>query len=357
MMKKEKKVILGIETSCDETAAAVVQKISLDRKTTGFQILSNVIISQVRTHKKYGGIVPEVAARKHIKNILPVIDMAIQQAQRKPADLDGIAVTYGPGLITSLLVGVEVARTLSYVWKKPLIGVDHIRAHIFAVLLPHAEEAFSSVNIPFPAVALVVSGGHTELFVIRRKWKVAKIGQTLDDASGEAFDKVAKMLNLGFPGGPVVSQMAEKGDPEKYPFPRPMMYSGNFLFSFSGLKTAVLYTIQKLTAKRTLSQQMKRDICAGFQQAVVDVLTRKTLQAAKCYGARSIILGGGVAANRLLRSTLAKGAADQGVEFFVPDLRLCTDNGAMIAAAGFFEKSVLPIRLTADPQLSREGER
>jgi len=266
-------IILGIETSCDETAAAIVQN-----KSERFEILSSVVSSQVDIHAKTGGIVPEVAAREHIKNILPIIDQALKKASMDYHKIDAIAVTAGPGLITSLLVGAETAKVLSYTWNKPLTAINHLAAHIYANFI----SASWRTKIQFPLLALVVSGGHTELVLMKKHLDYQVIGQTRDDAAGEAFDKVAKLLNLGYPGGPIISKLAKDGDRKAVDLPRPMIKENNFDFSFAGLKTAALYKIQSgkynLKDKKTIA-----DFCASFEQAAIDVLVEKTIKAAKKY--------------------------------------------------------------------------
>jgi len=350
-MKKNKKkmIILGIETSCDETSAAVVRIANYGLRITDCEILSNIVFSQIAIHKKYGGIVPEVAARNHVKNIIPVIDLAFKKARVTPKDIDRIAVTYGPGLITSLMVGVEAARNLAYAWKKQIIAVDHIKGHIYAAWL--ASQEFPISNFQFPILVLVVSGGHTELLLMKNVKSFKKVGQTLDDAAGEAFDKVAKMLELGFPGGPAISKLAEKGNPQAFDFPRPMIHSKDFNFSFSGLKTAVLY---KNKESRIKNKEYINNIAASFQQAVVDVLAHKTIKAAEKYKVKTLILGGGVAANKLLRETMRQETKRLGIPFIVPEIKLCTDNAAPIAVAGFFGKEILWKKLRVDPQLEIE---
>lgn len=313
-------IILGIETSCDETSAAVA-KITRGR----IDIASNVISSQIDIHKQYGGVVPEVAARHHVQNIGWVIDKALQDAKIAPKNIDLIALTSGPGLITSLMVGAEAARTLSMAWKIPALQVNHMYSHLSANFLNN--------KIEFPALCLVVSGGHTELVLLKDYWHFKKIGQTVDDAAGEAFDKVAKLLNLGYPGGPIVSQRALSGDAGKFDLPRPMLTAPNFNFSFSGLKTAVLYQSQKIDAK---NEQNINDLCAGFQQAVIDVLVGKTIKAAKKHNAKTIMMAGGVAANKALREALKTKAEELGVKFFVPEFKLCTDNAAMVTVAAYY---------------------
>ena len=340
MNKKDNLIILGIETSCDETAAALVES-----RRGRFNILSSVVSSQINIHKKYGGVVPEIAARNHIKNILPVIDQALFEAKIKPGQIDKIAVTSGPGLITSLLIGVETAKTLSYSWQKPVLAINHLKAHLYANWLENKP-------IKFPAVALIVSGGHTELILMKRKRDsriaLAKIGQTVDDAAGEGFDKVAQLLKIGYPGGPVISRLAEKGNPKSFAFPRPMIESDNFNFSFSGLKTAVLYETKKL---KTINHKLKNDICASFQQAVVDVLVAKTIKAALDHKVKTVMLSGGVAANKLLRKTLNLQATSYKLDFLTPDFRFCTDNAAMIAMAGYFAKPTPWQKIKVDPNL------
>lgn len=312
-------IILAIETSCDETSAAVL------RASGGsFELLSNIVSSQINIHKRYGGVVPEVAARHHVNNINPVIIEALESAKVKPEKIDYLAVVSGPGLITSLIVGVEAAKALSVAWRKPLINVNHMYGHI-------AGNFLNRIN--FPAVCLVVSGGHTELVLLRNYWQIKKIGQTVDDAAGEAFDKVAKLLGLGYPGGPIVSKMALDGDAEKFKLPRPMLDSHDFNFSFSGLKTAVLYKTQKI---KKINRNDICDMCASFEQATVDVLVGKTMKAAEKYRAKTVLMAGGVAANKNLRESLKSSVELAGLKFSVPEFKLCTDNAAMVAVAGYY---------------------
>lgn len=320
--------ILGIETSCDETSVAL-----LEVKGGVSRVVKQLTASQVLTHKKYGGVVPEVAARMHIEALPPLL----RKLKLSKKDVDGIAVTRGPGLITSLRVGVDFARGLAYGWGAPLVGVNHIEGHIAANFIgvrSNSNLKPQTSNV-FPAVVLVVSGGHTELILMKGFGQYERLGATLDDAAGEAFDKVAKMLELGYPGGPAVAKRAESGDPEKYALPRPMLSKPNFDFSFSGLKTAVLYTIQR---KKRWSAGEIDDLCASFQRAAVDVLIAKTIRAARRTGARSVFLAGGVAANRLLRESLCEAVKPQtsNLQCVLPDLSYCTDNAAMIAMAGYF---------------------
>lgn len=397
--------ILGIETSCDETSVAVLgfDEIKSKNQTrdsgsvskmTPPKILSNVVSSQINVHKKYGGVVPEVAARKHVEHILPVLNQSLEQAgiNNPEKEIDYIAVTSGPGLITSLFVGVEVAKTLSFAWQKPLVCIDHVRGHIYTNFLDwknfkcHPEHGSGSsrvvldpyTQIPclpvgrrigvrndglkiFPVIALVVSGGHTELVLMKDCWNWKKIGQTLDDAAGESFDKTAKILDeiipgkVGYPGGPFISQLAKKGDKERFKLPRPMMNSNDFNFSFSGLKTAVLYLVRD--NKEAFKYGDAIDICASFQQAVIDVLVSKTLKAAQKYKVKTIMLAGGVAANWELRNQMENTIKEKlsGVNFSMPEIKLCGDNGAATAIAGYYKilkKQFTPYnKVKVDPNL------
>lgn len=316
-------LMLGIETSCDETAAAVLER--------GRMIRSNVITSQVAVHAPYGGIVPELASRKQLEAIGPVVQEAMAQARITLKDLDAVAVTAGPGLIGSLLVGVSVAKALAYTKKIPLVAVNHLEGHIYGALLEHPA-------LEPPYVALVVSGGHTHLYFVEAPLRYRLLGRTRDDAAGEAFDKVAKLLDLGYPGGPIIEKVAEDGDAKAIPFPRALLSDGSLDFSFSGLKTAVRNYVKSLGVKGRKVRDhpaLLADICASFQQAAVEVLVRNTLRAARQTAARRIILAGGVACNRLLRRLLKEEAATEGFEVFYPSPILCTDNAAMIGAAGW----------------------
>ncbi|MBU1177151.1 MAG: tRNA (adenosine(37)-N6)-threonylcarbamoyltransferase complex transferase subunit TsaD [Patescibacteria group bacterium] len=325
-------IILGIETSCDDTSISLVKK-----NAKGFKILSNVVSSQIKIHATYGGVVPNLAAREHLKNIEPCLKQAMKEAKNPKIDL--IAVTHGPGLIPSLLVGVNFAKALAYNCKKPIIGINHIEGHIYANWLDNSK-------IEFPVLALVVSGGHTQLVLMEKHNKYKLLGETRDDAVGEAFDKVAKLLGLGYPGGPIISQRAEKGNPKKFNLPRPMMNRQNFDFSFSGLKTAVLYEVRKTwgqsPVKLGLSPDYINDMAASFQQAAIDVLINKTIKAAKKYKVKNVILSGGVAANQELRNQLQKAVKKElsHVSFKMPEIKLCTDNAAMIAAVAFYKQSL-----------------
>ncbi|MCA9392514.1 tRNA (adenosine(37)-N6)-threonylcarbamoyltransferase complex transferase subunit TsaD, partial [candidate division WWE3 bacterium] len=281
--------ILGIESSCDETAAAIVED--------GVKIISHAVATSLDIQSQYGGVVPEVAARKQVEFIIPVLKETFAKAEMTKDDIDAIAVTVGPGLMGSLLVGVETAKVLSCLWKKPLIPVNHLVGHIYSGWLDDSAE-----NKPaFPLIALIASGGHTDLVLMKGHGQLEKIGQTCDDAVGEAFDKVAKMLDLGYPGGPIVERMAVGGDPEAFDFPRPMISSSDLDFSYSGLKTAVLYKVRDLKADGKLDEQAITDICASFQEAAFDVLVTKTMHAAQQHNVKSILVTGGVAASRSLK--------------------------------------------------------
>jgi N6-L-threonylcarbamoyladenine synthase len=350
-------LILGIESSCDETAAALVEI-----QNGVFEVKSNVVSSQVKIHAKYGGVIPEVAARKHLEMMIPAIKKALGRVSSDK--IGAIAVTAGPGLITSLLVGVETARGLAFAWKKPLIAVNHLDGHICANLLsqvgkseirnPKSEtnSKFKILNSKFPALALIVSGGHTELVLMKGFGKYQIVGETLDDAVGECFDKAAKIIGLGYPGGPAVAREAEKFEARnqksktnskfqipnsKFSLPRPMLNSPDFNFSFSGLKTAVLYLVKSLTEAER--KKLTPAICAEFQNAAVEVLVKKTVAAAKKHNVKNVFLAGGVAANRHLRESLKWAVHDNliGVGYFVPEFKFTGDNAAMIAAAGYFK--------------------
>lgn len=321
-------IILGIESSCDETAAAIVE---INQKTGKSKTLSNIISSQIAIHQKYGGVIPEVAAREHVFNVLPVIHEALETANISPKKIDAIAVTKGPGLVTSLITGTETARTLAYAWDKPLIGVNHIAGHIYSDFLEVEQK------IEFPLVVLTVSGGHTNLVLMKSHNNFKIIGETRDDAAGEAYDKGAKMLELGYPGGPIVSkyakEFADSSQKNTITLPRPMI--GNGLdFSFSGLKTALLYQIQKDKSwKNRISEY-----CFAYQEAIIDILSRKAITAAKKYQAKTIMLSGGVSANTELRSYLAEKVTKElpGMSLVIPKLSYTTDNAAMIALAGYY---------------------
>lgn len=309
--------IFGLETSCDETAAAV-----LGGKG---EVLSNVLYSQHAVHQRYGGVVPELAARRHIETVEGVVAEALEQAHLQWADLDAIAVTRGPGLAGALLVGVSLGKALAYALSIPLIGVNHLEGHL-------ASAWIENPDFPLPCVALVVSGGHTHLYVISKAGIPELIGRTLDDAAGEAFDKAAKMLGLEYPGGPAIDWMARSGDAGAVPFPRPYLRRGNLNFSFSGLKTALLYYLRGWD--RSGRPTPLSDVAASFQEAIVEVLVEKAFTAVRRYRMSALAVVGGVAANSRLRSLLALRAKVLGVRLAVPRLALCTDNAVMIAAAG-----------------------
>ncbi|MFC1712331.1 tRNA (adenosine(37)-N6)-threonylcarbamoyltransferase complex transferase subunit TsaD [Candidatus Poribacteria bacterium] len=314
-------LVLGIETSCDETAAAVV--------ADGKRILSNIVASQVDTHSRFGGVVPELASRKHIQNVVPVISEALSHADITLDEVDGIAVTQGPGLVGSLLIGISVAKALAYTREKPIVGVSHLEGHIYSNLLEHED-------LEPPFISLVVSGGHTDLVRVGKgKRQYERLGQTMDDAAGEAFDKVAKLLELGYPGGPVIDRLSKEGNAKAIPFPRPVLREHFLNFSFSGLKTAVLNYV---TSERKAGHEINAaDVAASFQAAVVDVLTEKTLRAAEMKNINVITLAGGVAANSALRKQLTQRCQELGHKLYYPSaVIMCTDNAAMIAGAAHY---------------------
>ncbi|WP_031406017.1 tRNA (adenosine(37)-N6)-threonylcarbamoyltransferase complex transferase subunit TsaD [Geobacillus vulcani] len=328
--------VLGIETSCDETAAAVVKN--------GREILSNVVASQMESHRRFGGVVPEVASRHHVEQITLVIEEAMERAGVSFADLDAVAVTAGPGLVGALLVGVNAAKALAFAHGLPLIGVHHIAGHIYANQLV--------ADMKFPLLALVVSGGHTELVYMEKHGDFAVIGETRDDAAGEAYDKVARALGLPYPGGPHIDRLAHEGEPVM-DLPRAWLEEGSYDFSFSGLKSAVLNALHN--AKQRGEEIDPRQMAASFQASVVDVLVTKTIQAAKEYRVRQVLLAGGVAANRGLRNALQDRMKElPDVELLIPPLSLCTDNAAMIAAAGtvlYQQGKRADLTLNANPSL------
>ena len=345
-MPSTKKLILAIETSCDETAAAVLEMTGDYAKT-----LPSVVKSQIKLHAKMGGVVPEVAARAHVKNILPVTKKALADAQIKLTAVDYIAVTQGPGLMPSLIVGVEFAKALSLATGKPIIPVNHMLGHLYSPFQKIQDIRYKILDAIFPMVSLIVSGGHTMLVLMKNLKDYKVLGQTVDDAAGEAFDKVAKLLKLPYPGGPEVSKLAMQGHPD-FELPRPMINAKNYNFSFSGLKTAVLYRM------RDFPKTKPADICKAFQDAAVDVLVTKTLRAAKEFKALSISLSGGVAANQALRQELIVNCELLKVKFFVPAQNLCTDNAEMIGLAaafmlhnGFKPKSYKTIKADSNLQL------
>jgi len=314
-------LVLAIETSCDDTGAAVV--------LNGRKILSNVVSSQVSIHQKYGGVVPELASRRHIESIVPIVTEALETAKVTLRDIDGIAVTQGPGLVGSLLIGLSFAKSLSFVAGLPFVGINHIEAHLSAIFLEEAHPKF-------PFVGLVVSGGHTSLFRVDGFGRYKRLGQTRDDAAGEAFDKVAKLLGLGYPGGPIIDELSQRGNPRAIRFPRPSLGKNSFDFSFSGLKTAVVnYVKSNPEPAEGYSEDLIRDIVSSFQEAVVEVLVKKTLQAAQHEGLRRVVLSGGVAANRHLRERIKEEASLQKVKVYIPSPSFCTDNAAMVGVVGY----------------------
>lgn len=318
--------LLGIETSCDETAAAVVDD--------GTRVRSNVVASQIEFHRKYGGVVPEIASRKHIEVLNSVVAETLGSAACRADDVDAIAVTYAPGLVGSLLIGVTAAKTLSWLWDRPLVAVDHLLAHA-------TSPAIGLETPPWPAVALVVSGGHTTLFHVRDFLDIERLGATTDDAAGEAFDKVATILGLSYPGGPAIEVCARGGDPAAVEFPRTLLGRDSLDFSFSGIKTAVLYHVngtgQTYGGLERMTSQQITDTAAAFQEAVVDVLVAKTLRAAGRVRAGTVVLGGGVAANTRLREKLAAECRRRDLTLHAADLACCCDNAAMIAAHGYHQ--------------------
>lgn len=318
--KQDEQLTLGIETSCDETAAAVLRG--------GRRLLSNVIATQIPVHQKFGGVVPEIASRHHIVNIMPVIDEALRQAGVTLPEIHQVAVTYGPGLVGALLVGVSAAKALAFARDIPLIGVNHLEGHIFANFL-------SIPDLTPPFVALVVSGGHTALVEVRDYNHFALLGETRDDAAGEAFDKVARVMGLPYPGGPEIDRLAREGDPMAIDFPQALKDSGDYAFSFSGLKSAVLNYLNEKKMKGIKVNQA--DVAASFQQAVVEVLTAKAAQALRETGLSQLVLAGGVAANSALEGYLRRMTAAEGAKFYYPSPILCTDNAAMIACRGYYQ--------------------
>ncbi|MBE0466739.1 MAG: tRNA (adenosine(37)-N6)-threonylcarbamoyltransferase complex transferase subunit TsaD [Candidatus Desulforudis sp.] len=330
-------ILLGVETSCDETSAAVVED--------GVIVRSNIIASQVDLHRKFGGVVPEIASRRHLEGINPVLQEALAEAGVTFRDLHGVAVTYGPGLAGALLVGLMAAKTVAFALDIPLIGVNHLEAHIHANFLIEP-------NLSFPVLCLVVSGGHTDLVFISRLGDYRLLGRTRDDAAGEAFDKVARVLGLGYPGGPQVERLARDGNPEHLFFPRAYLEENTHDFSFSGLKTAVINYLEK--SRREGREVNLADVAAGFQQAVVDVLVDKVLAAAEVHRPARILLAGGVAANRTLAKALKERAAAAGFAGTVPPPAFCTDNAAMVACAGYYRYlrgGFSPLTLNAAPGL------
>ena len=309
-------VVLGVETSCDETSAAIIS----DNK-----VLSSIVSSQ-EIHTKFGGVVPELASRAHVRLIVPVVEKAVREAGIQLNELDGLAVTHGPGLVGALLVGVNYIKGMALAIEKPFVGVNHIEGHIYGNLLSQSEEA------EFPIIFLIVSGGHTQIVLMRDHLNYEILGKTRDDAVGEAFDKGAKLMGLGYPGGPAIDKLAREGDAAYHKFPRALMKNKAYDFSYSGLKTALLVFLNELNEDQRKNHL--NDICAAYQEAAVDVLVTKTILAAKEYKASRIAIAGGVAANSLLRDWLRKESEKNGFKLYLPEVQYCTDNAAMIARAG-----------------------
>ena len=307
--------ILAIESSCDESAAAILD--------TAGGLLAHEIFSQIELHRVFGGVVPELASRDHVRRLLPLVRSVMAEAQTKPEDLGGVAYTAGPGLIGALLTGASLARSLAYAWKVPALGVHHLEGHLLAPLLEPEPP-------PFPHVALLVSGGHTMLIEVREIGSYRVLGETRDDAAGEAFDKTAKLLGLPYPGGPELARLAERGKPGAFNFPRPMLDRPGLEFSFSGLKTAVVHAIRG----REMTDAVRADVAEGVQLAIVETLTTKALRALEETGLDTLVVSGGVSANRSLRARLAEAARRQGARVYYPRIEFCTDNAAMIAVAG-----------------------
>ncbi|CFX90356.1 tRNA N6-adenosine threonylcarbamoyltransferase, TsaD [Syntrophomonas zehnderi OL-4] len=329
-------MILGIETSCDETAAAIVKN--------GREVISNVINSQISIHQQFGGVVPEVASRKHIENIAWVVDAAFKDAALNYQDIDAVAVTNMPGLIGALLVGLSFAKAFAYGLGKPLIAVNHLEGHIYANFLEHKD-------IEFPAICLVVSGGHTSLLYMKNAGESEVIGETRDDAAGEAFDKVARFLGLGYPGGPAIQKAAQMGQPGIYKLPRVFLDRNEYEFSFSGLKTAAMNLWMKSLRR---GENNVENMAAEFQAALVEILVEKTISAALHYKAGTVLLAGGVAANQALRETMARRAQNEGLKLYYPSLKLCTDNAAMIAGRAYYDyynRNFSPLNINAHPNL------
>lgn len=319
-----KMLILGIESSCDDTAASVIED--------GARVLSSVVSSQDDIHSRYGGVVPELASRRHIEMIVPVVEEALKRADAGLDKIEGIAVTQGPGLVGSILIGLSFAKSLSYVRRIPFTGVNHIESHMMAVFLK--EDGAGGQTPEFPLVAMIVSGGHSTLLHFEDFTKYTIIGQTLDDAAGEAFDKVAKLLGLGYPGGVAIDRLAKEGNPRSVYIPRPLISKGSLDFSFSGIKTAVLNIVRQ---KKTLTEAEVNDIAASFQESVVEALVLKALWAIEATGARSLILAGGVACNSRLREKIRQAAMKEGFSLFIPPPKFCSDNAAMVAALGYYQ--------------------
>lgn len=397
MASERRKTILAIETSCDESAIAIA-----DFSDGNVRVHSHIVSSQANLHALYGGVVPNLARREHERNLVPILvetlkgmpqhvsvskirntkylpDRQAGQIQNidrilarepellhhfkkhilalPPPDIDAIAITTGPGLAPALWVGVNFARALADLWRKPIISVNHMAGHLFSAFLEKREKEMLAIPKPtFPVLALLVSGGHTELVLVKKPWRFHMIGATLDDAVGEAYDKIGRIMGLPYPGGPAMSRLAEEGNPAIYPLPSPMLHSKDYNFSFSGLKTAAFYLIRDLTAKKKLTKKQKADIAASFEKAAIDVLIKKTLRAAHEYRAKSILLGGGVSANRSLRSRLGDEIKKHlpDTKYHIPDTCLAGDNALMIATAAYMtgmKKARNPDEVRADANL------
>ena len=334
--------VLGIETSCDETSAAIV---------TDGELRSNVVKAQI-FHTAYGGVVPELASREHLRTIMPVVEEAIGQAGIGFPEVDGVAAVFGPGLVGSLLVGLTYGKSLAFALDRPFVGIDHMEAHIVSNLLEDPRPAYPFLN-------LTVSGGHTQLVLVRESMELEVLGNTIDDAAGEAFDKVAKMLGLPYPGGPSVEQRASNGDPKAITFPRPKLHDAPYSFSFSGLKTSVLYYLRKQKFDpESADPSFVADVCASFQAAAVETLVDRLFKAADLKKVSRVCIAGGVSANGSLRRAAEAEARQRGIELFVPRMDFCTDNGAMVALAGFFKLRAgrsSSLTITAEPNLSLAG--
>ena len=346
--------VLGLESSCDETAAAVV--------TEDGRVLSDVVHSQVSLHAEHGGVVPELASRDHLRNVGPVVLEALDRAGLTLADIDAVAVTHRPGLVGALLVGVQVAKGLAWASEKPLVGVDHLMGHLLSIFLVRGDAPREEPAPEYPFVALLVSGGHTALYRVDGPSpdRITELGATRDDAAGEAFDKVGKVLGLGYPGGPLIDQLAKTGDPTAIPLSAPMARKTSLEFSFSGLKTQMAEWVRR---EGKPEGQRLADVCASFQSVVTNTLTKKLLHAAAVEGVPRVVIGGGVAANRELRERVKTMAAERGIRAFVPELRSCTDNAAMIAYVGALRRAdghsdgwdLVATSSTALPRSTRKG--
>lgn len=319
MLGQEKEIIMAVETSCDETAVAILAE--------GTELLTNIVSSQIKVHQQYGGVVPEIASRKHLEQVNGLISLALEEAKLNFSQLSALAVTYGPGLVGALLVGVSTVKALAYSRKLPLISVNHIEGHIYANWLSHKQ-------IEFPLVGLIVSGGHTALVEMRGHGEYVLLGQTQDDAAGEAYDKVARALGLSYPGGPLLDALAQEGNPEAVKFPRAWLGENSFDFSFSGLKTAVLNYLNRAAQRGEKVNQA--DLAASFQASVVEVLVEKTVRAAKQKGLQAVLMAGGVSANSSLREEMQNRCQQEGLKLYYPPLEFCTDNAAMIACAAHY---------------------